>query len=179
VVTRIDRLTRSLRDLQNIVHDLRQRGVTVKATEQSIDTSTAAGECFLDMLGAFAEFETNLRVSGRWKGLSGRRQTGSTVANPLRTRSAIVSSLNPRVSKAFTSRPRGALASTLSIWRCVSVRPWFLGSVAIPAPYHGVDGLPARPCGAIAESFASDCRGANTGKSYPPEIWLAAGNTSE
>src|SRR5216684_6545264 len=70
VVTRIDRLTRSLRDLQNIVHDLRQRGVTVKATEQSIDTSTAAGKCFLDMLGAFAEFETNLRVSGRWKGLS-------------------------------------------------------------------------------------------------------------
>ena len=99
VVTRIDRLTRSLRDLQNIVHDLRQRGVTLKATEQPIDTSAAAGECFLDMLGAFAEFETNLRVSGRWKGLSGRRQTGSTVANPLRTRSAIVSSLNPRVTR--------------------------------------------------------------------------------
>jgi hypothetical protein len=32
VVTRIDRLARSLRDLQNIVHDLRQRGVTLKAT---------------------------------------------------------------------------------------------------------------------------------------------------
>jgi DNA invertase Pin-like site-specific DNA recombinase len=26
-----------------------------------IDTSTAAGKCFLDMLGVFAEFETNLR----------------------------------------------------------------------------------------------------------------------
>jgi DNA invertase Pin-like site-specific DNA recombinase len=51
VVTRIDRLARSLRDLQNIVHDLRQRGVTLKATEQPIDTSTAAGKCFLDMLG--------------------------------------------------------------------------------------------------------------------------------
>jgi DNA invertase Pin-like site-specific DNA recombinase len=25
-----------------------------------IDTSTAAGKCFLDMLGVFAEFETNL-----------------------------------------------------------------------------------------------------------------------
>src|SRR5258707_3761791 len=61
VVTRIDRLARSLRDLQNIVHGLRQRGVTLKATEQPIDTSTAAGKCFLDMLGVFAEFETNLR----------------------------------------------------------------------------------------------------------------------
>jgi hypothetical protein len=33
----------------------------LKATEQPIDTSTAAGKCFLDMLGAFAEFETNER----------------------------------------------------------------------------------------------------------------------
>jgi len=33
----------------------------LKATEQPIDTSTAAGKCFLDMLGVFAEFETNLR----------------------------------------------------------------------------------------------------------------------
>jgi DNA invertase Pin-like site-specific DNA recombinase len=65
VVTRIDRLARSLRDLQNIVHDLRQRGVTLKATEQPIDTSTAAGKCFLDMLGVFAEFETKLRRERR------------------------------------------------------------------------------------------------------------------
>ena len=46
VVTRIDRLARSLRDLQNLVHDFQQKGVAVKATEQPIDTSTAAGKCF-------------------------------------------------------------------------------------------------------------------------------------
>ena len=34
------------------------RGASLKASEQPIDTSTAAGKCFLDMLGAFAEFET-------------------------------------------------------------------------------------------------------------------------
>jgi len=33
----------------------------LKATEQPIDTGTAAGKCFLDMLGVFAKFETNLR----------------------------------------------------------------------------------------------------------------------
>jgi hypothetical protein len=38
-------------------------GKKVKATEQPIDASTAAGKCFLDMLGAFAEFETNLKRS--------------------------------------------------------------------------------------------------------------------
>jgi hypothetical protein len=40
---------------------VRARGASLKATEQPIDTSTAAGKCFLDMLGVFAEFETNLR----------------------------------------------------------------------------------------------------------------------
>jgi DNA invertase Pin-like site-specific DNA recombinase len=43
VITRIDRLARNMRDLQNIVHDLKARGVALKATEQPIDTSTAAG----------------------------------------------------------------------------------------------------------------------------------------
>lgn len=61
VVTRIDRLARSMKDLQDIVHDLRHRGVALKATEQPVDTSTAAGKAFLDMLDVFAEFETNLR----------------------------------------------------------------------------------------------------------------------
>src|SRR5512144_1071107 len=51
VVTRIDRLARSLRDLQNIVHDLKERRVTLRATEQPVDTGTAAGKAFLDMLG--------------------------------------------------------------------------------------------------------------------------------
>ena len=55
LVTRIDRLARSLRDLQNIVHELKEKGVTLKATEQPIDTSSPAGKAFLDMLGVFAE----------------------------------------------------------------------------------------------------------------------------
>ena len=43
VVTRIDRLARSIRDLQNIVHELKQKGVTLSATEQPIDTKSSAG----------------------------------------------------------------------------------------------------------------------------------------
>jgi DNA invertase Pin-like site-specific DNA recombinase len=76
VVTRIDRLARSLRDLQNMVHDLRQRGVTLKATEQPIDTGTAAGKCFLDMLGVFAEFETNLRRERQMEGIARAKANG-------------------------------------------------------------------------------------------------------
>jgi DNA invertase Pin-like site-specific DNA recombinase len=38
---------------------VRAKGAALKATEQPIDTSTAAGKCFLDMLGVLAEFETD------------------------------------------------------------------------------------------------------------------------
>jgi DNA invertase Pin-like site-specific DNA recombinase len=70
MVTRIDRLARSIRDLQNIVYDLKSRGISLKATEQPIDTSTAAGKAFLDMLGVFAEFETNLRKERQIEGIA-------------------------------------------------------------------------------------------------------------
>jgi DNA invertase Pin-like site-specific DNA recombinase len=42
VVTRIDRLARSLKDLQDIVHELKAKGVALKATEQPVDTGTAS-----------------------------------------------------------------------------------------------------------------------------------------
>ena len=55
-----------MRDLQNIVHELKAKGAALKATEQPIDTSNAAGKCFLDMLGVFAEFETNRGGGREW-----------------------------------------------------------------------------------------------------------------
>src|SRR6516225_146948 len=58
--TLVDRLARSLKDLQDIVHELKAKNVALRATEQPVDTSTAAGKAFLDTLGVFAEFETNL-----------------------------------------------------------------------------------------------------------------------
>src|ERR1700684_1657907 len=47
IVTRIDRLARSLKDLQDIVHELKSRGVALRAIEQPVDTGTAAGQAFL------------------------------------------------------------------------------------------------------------------------------------
>jgi DNA invertase Pin-like site-specific DNA recombinase len=76
VVTRIDRLARSMKDLQDIVHELKGRGVSLKATEQPIDTGTAAGKAFLDMLGVFAEFETNLRLERQMEGIQAAKARG-------------------------------------------------------------------------------------------------------
>jgi DNA invertase Pin-like site-specific DNA recombinase len=82
VVTRIDRLARSLRDLQNIVHELREKDAHLKATEQPIDTSTAAGKAFLDMLGVFAEFETNLRRERQMEGIAAAKVRGVYKGRP-------------------------------------------------------------------------------------------------
>ena len=76
VVTRIDRLARSLKDLQDIVHELKARGIALRATEQPVDTTTAAGKAFLDMLGVFAEFETNLRRERQLEGIAAAKARG-------------------------------------------------------------------------------------------------------
>jgi DNA invertase Pin-like site-specific DNA recombinase len=76
VVTRVDRLARSIRDLQEIVHLLKERGVSLQATEQPINTHSAAGKAFLDMLGVFAEFETNLRRERQLEGIAAAKARG-------------------------------------------------------------------------------------------------------
>jgi len=76
VVTRIDRLARSLKDLQDIVHELKAKKVALRATEQPINTATAAGKAFLDMLGVFAEFETNLRRERQMEGIAAAKARG-------------------------------------------------------------------------------------------------------
>ena len=76
VVTRIDRLARSIRDLQNIVHRLKGKGVSFQATEQGVDISTSAGKAFFDMLGVFAEFETNIRKERQLEGIAKAKKAG-------------------------------------------------------------------------------------------------------
>jgi DNA invertase Pin-like site-specific DNA recombinase len=82
MVTRIDRLARSIGDLQDIVRELRAKGATLKATEQPIDTSNAAGKAFLDMLGVFAEFETNLRRERQMEGIAKAKAAGVYKGRP-------------------------------------------------------------------------------------------------
>ena len=82
VVTRIDRLARSLRDLQIITDKLKETGAHLMATEQPVDTSTAAGKAFFDMLGVFAEFETNLRRERQAEGIANAKAKGLYKGRP-------------------------------------------------------------------------------------------------
>ena len=106
VVTRIDRLARSMRDLQNIVHDLTEKGVHLSATEQSVNTNTPEGKCFLDMLGVFAEFETNLRKERQMEGIEKAKEKGvykgrkpSIDVNAVKELSAKNDALEERIKK--------------------------------------------------------------------------------
>jgi len=76
VVTRIDRLARSISDLQNIINEIKEKGGFLRCVEQPVDTTTAAGKAFLDMLGVFAEFETNLRKERQREGIERAKKEG-------------------------------------------------------------------------------------------------------
>jgi DNA invertase Pin-like site-specific DNA recombinase len=82
VVTRIDRLARSIGDLQTIVRTIKAKGAFLHCTEQPIDTGTAAGKAFLDMLGVFAEFETNLRRERQLEGIAAAKKAGVYKGRP-------------------------------------------------------------------------------------------------
>lgn len=63
-------------DLTNIASELQEKGVALKATEQPVDTSSAAGKAFFQMLGVFAEFETNLRKERQMEGIAKAKAAG-------------------------------------------------------------------------------------------------------
>ena len=69
-VTRIDRLARSIGDLQDIVRELKAKGATLEATERPIDTSN------LDLLGIFAEFDATLRRERQMEGIAAAKLKG-------------------------------------------------------------------------------------------------------
>jgi DNA invertase Pin-like site-specific DNA recombinase len=104
MVTRIDRLARSIGHLQDIVCTIRARGAVLKATEQPIDTGTAAGKCFLDMLGVLAEFETNLGRERQLEGIAKAKAAGVYKGRPPSIQASRVRELKAQGMRPATSR---------------------------------------------------------------------------
>lgn len=111
MITRIDRLARSTADLLAIVKTLEQKGVSLKATEQPIDTSSPAGRAFLQMLGVFAEFETALRKERQMDGIAKAKKEGVYKGRK--------ASIDPAKVKALVETGKGAteIARELGIGR--------------------------------------------------------------
>ena len=66
VVTKLDRIGRSLSHLLSLLDELSNKGIEFVATTQNIDTTTASGKLQMQIMGAFAEFERNI-ISERTK----------------------------------------------------------------------------------------------------------------
>lgn len=76
VITRMDRLGRSAKDLLNIVSELDTLGVDLEIIEQNIDTKTPEGKLFFTMVAGFAEFEHSMMVARTKDGLAAARARG-------------------------------------------------------------------------------------------------------
>ena len=60
VVTKLDRLGRSLKKLLEQIEEFKERGIHFQSLDDGIDTSTSVGNFFFQVIGAFSELERNL-----------------------------------------------------------------------------------------------------------------------
>ena len=76
VVTRLDRLARSTLHLCQIAEELKRKGVNLQVLDQNIDTSDATGRLLFNMLGAIAQFETEIRAERQMDGIQKAKERG-------------------------------------------------------------------------------------------------------
>ena len=76
VVTRLDRLGRSVLHLVTLGATLRERGIGLKVLEQGIDTTTAEGRAMFGMLSVLAELQRELIIANTRDGLAAARARG-------------------------------------------------------------------------------------------------------
>lgn len=111
VVWKLDRLARNVNDLTTIVKELEDKGASLEILDQHIDTSTASGKAFLQMLGVFAEFETNIRKERQMAGIEQAKLKGKYKGRGL--------SIDPNEVKRLKASGMGAteIAQELGIGR--------------------------------------------------------------
>jgi DNA invertase Pin-like site-specific DNA recombinase len=84
IVTRLDRLARSMLDLKQIVAGLASKGVTFRCLQQgAIDTTRSDGKLLLNILASFAEFETDLRRERQRDGIDKAKAAGVYKGRPV------------------------------------------------------------------------------------------------
>lgn len=82
VVWRLDRLSRSLKDLIDMVATLETKGIGLKSLQESIDTTQSSGKLIFHIFAALAEFERNLIRERTQAGLIAARARGRKGGRP-------------------------------------------------------------------------------------------------
>jgi DNA invertase Pin-like site-specific DNA recombinase len=76
VVWKLDRLSRSLKDMLHILEKLTEAGAGFRSLTENVDSTVPAGKMLLSMLGAFAEFERSMVRERTRMGLQAARERG-------------------------------------------------------------------------------------------------------
>ena len=76
IVTKLDRMARSVLDLAKIAETLKQKKVSLKVIDQHIDTSKAEGRMMFGILSTFAEFENDIRAERQADGIAKAKANG-------------------------------------------------------------------------------------------------------
>ena len=76
IVTKLDRLARSMAHLVKIVETLERKKVALKILDIGVDTGTPAGRLFLNMLGAIAQFEREIMLERQKEGIAAAKAAG-------------------------------------------------------------------------------------------------------
>lgn len=76
IVTKLDRLARSVADLVSLTARLKAKGVTLRILAMSLDTGTPTGKLMLNLLGSIAEFERELMLERQREGIAKAKAEG-------------------------------------------------------------------------------------------------------
>lgn len=76
VVTKLDRLARSVADLVSITATLKSKGVALRILAMNLDTATPTGKLMLNLLGSIAEFERELMLERQREGIAKAKAEG-------------------------------------------------------------------------------------------------------
>jgi DNA invertase Pin-like site-specific DNA recombinase len=82
VVWKLDRLSRSSKDLLHIIERVREAGAGFRSLTEAVDTTAAAGRLMMQMLGSFAEFERSMVRERTRAGPAAARDRGVKVGRP-------------------------------------------------------------------------------------------------
>ena len=106
VVTKLDRLARSTLHLCQIAAELERKQVALQVLDQNIDTNSATGRLLFNMLGAIAQFETEIRAERQREGIQKARERGVQFGKRKKLQPEQVAELQER-------RRQGVLIKTL------------------------------------------------------------------
>lgn len=104
VVTKLDRLARSVADLAAIANQLDRKGVFLRILDQQIDTSTSEGRLMFHMLGAFAEFERDIRAERQADGIAKAKENGVKFGRSVKLTDSQKNEIRQRVADSNISK---------------------------------------------------------------------------